>query len=375
MNKRIQILALGLLSIAGVSCTSSDEQFIAQGVVSGAEGQTIYLEEVGTGSIFALDSIKLDESGTFEFEHKGSAYPMFYRLRLGNQFIPFAADSLTRVSFQTNGTRFFEDYTVVEGDQFNHQIRDISLYRHRIDKQIDSLVTLYNSGRITGIELNAKGDTLVSELKRTFTTRYIYVDPKSPAAYFALFQRKGGQESYFSIDNSTDSKAFAAVATAYDTYFPDAPYTPFLKTMALQAMAKARAEVKWQNTLSNHSNIEEVVYPEIKLPDSKGVEHSLVSLADKGSVLLSFTAYSGDWSPQLALALRRLRERMPDISIYEVSVDKEQYTFVNASRNLPWLCVHDPQGSSLSTYNVQSLPTLFLLSNGELKRVSDLDKL
>lgn len=375
MNKHIQVLALGLMSIAVASCSSSEEQFVAKGVVNGASGQTIYLEEVGTGSIFALDSVELDASGAFEFKHRGSAYPMFYRLRLGNQFIPFAADSLTKVDFRANGSRFFEEYSVVEGDQFNHQIRDISLYRHRIDKQIDSLVALYNKGTITGLELNAKGDTLVRELKRTFTTRYIYVDPKSPAAYFALFQRKDGKDSYFSIDNSADSKAFAAVATAYDTYYPDAPYTPFLKTMALQAMAKARAEAKWQSTLSGQVEVEEIVFPEIKLPDSKGVEHSLVSLAEKGKVLLSFTAYSGDWSPDLVLALRRLRERMPELNIYEVSVDKDHYSFVNASRNLPWLCVHDPQGSILSSYNVQALPTLFLLSDGELKRVTDLDKL
>lgn len=375
MNRYIQVLTLGLLSVIGASCNSSREQFIAQGVVNGTNGQTIYLEEVGTGNIFALDSVKLEESGSFEFKHRGSAYPMFYRLRLGNQFIPFAADSLTKVTFSTNSARFFEDYTIVEGDQFNHQIRDISLYRHRTDKQVDSLVALYNKGAITGLELNTKGDSLISDLKRTFTTRYIYVDPKSPASYFALFQRKDGKDSYFSIDNSADSKAFAAVATAYDTYYPDAPYTPFLKTMALQAIAKARAEAKWQNTLNGQVEVEEIVFPEIKLADSKGIEHSLVSLAEKGKVLLSFTAYSGNWSPELVLALRRLRERMPELNIYEVSVDKDHYSFVNASRNLPWTCVHDPQGSSLSTYNVQTLPTLFLLENGELRRVTDLDQL
>lgn len=359
------MLGLGML----VGCSGKGNRFVAKGRVSGAEGQTLYLEEVGTGNVLSLDSVLLGSDGKFRFEREGMSYPMFYRLRLGDQSIPFAADSATTLSLTTTATNFFTGYQLTEADPYNYQIREVALLRHHTDGRIDSVLALYASG---GIELQEARDAvseLSVEFKKMLAQRFIYADPKSPTAYFALFQRKG-DATYFSADDEGDERAFAAVATAYDIYHSAAPYTPFLKDMALRAIARGRARRSWERAAAQgNQNIKIITFPEINLSDSKGHKQSLTELASKGPVLLSFTAYQAQWSPMLVSTLRSIQEKRPDMQIYEVSVDGDSYYWLNATQTLPWVCVNDPEGTSLVDYNVRSIPAFYLIKNGELQRL------
>ena len=70
------------------SC-ANDTKFTVEGVVSGADGQTLYLENVGIAEVQTLDSVKLNSAGKFEFKQERPAYPDFYRLKLKNQLINF----------------------------------------------------------------------------------------------------------------------------------------------------------------------------------------------------------------------------------------------------------------------------------------------
>ncbi|MDO4707281.1 MAG: antioxidant, AhpC/TSA family protein [Porphyromonadaceae bacterium] len=370
--KKLWGLTLALGVLLGGSCAKTQSKFVAEGIISGADGQVIYLEEVGTGDIFALDSVRLDARGAFRFEYPGRHYPMFYRLRLGDSSIPFAADSATYIQVKSDASSFFFGYELVEADQYNRQIREISLYRHQVDRQIDSILGLYTRGTLGLEEAQQEVERRADALKAQFTNRYIYVDPKSPSAYFALFQRKGNA-SYFSTQESEDARAFAAVATAYDTYYKDAPYAPFLKEMALKAIALERAQRQRSEALADttaRTALRMLDFPEIKLKDRFGDEQSLTEIAQRGPVLVSFTTYSAQWSPLLVASLRAAQERNPQLQIYEVSVDADRYYWENAVRTLPWICVSDPDGISLKSYNVSEVPTFFYIKNGELKRIA-----
>lgn len=365
----IALLTLGLgVAVALPSCSlGSRSAFVAEGKVLGAEGQTLYLEEVGTGSVLSLDSARLDAEGKFRFEHEGTPYPMFYRLRLGEASIPFVADSVTHIVIETKGADFFRSYTLAEADQYNHQIRKIALMRDATDRSIDSLVSGFQSGAIAQEDAARIVDSVVQDFKRCLTTRYIYVEPKSPAAYFALFQYKGNG-AYFSVDDAGDERAFAAVATAYDTFYPEAPYTAFLKDMALEAVARGKA--RRQSTTANPLlNGELVNFPEIKLADSRGTVQSLTAMATEGPVLLSFTSYQGAWSPQLVASLKSVLDKRKGLKVYEVSLDNDTYYWRNAVRTLPWTCVQDAEGKAANNYNVQTLPSVFLIEDGSIRRL------
>ena len=58
------------------------------------------------------------------------------------------------------------------------------------------------------------------------------------------------------------------------------------------------------------------------------------------------------------------------LEIYQVSLDADEHYWKTTADNLPWICVRDGNGiysSITALYNVQSVPTLFLINrNNEL---------
>ena len=47
--------------------------------------------------------------------------------------------------------------------------------------------------------------------------------------------------------------------------------------------------------------------------------------------------------------------------IYQVSLDEDIHFWKYASENLPWICVHETDGSATSVYGVSTLPTYFII--------------
>lgn len=147
--------------------------------------------------------------------------------------------------------------------------------------------------------------------------------------------------------------------------------------MALRAVARHRL-LKEQNQIVQEQakkGVQTIVYPEIELKDRDSNEQKLSDYAKEKPVLLSFTAYSAQWSPMLVASLRKVKEARPDICIYEVSVDNDYYFWQNAVRTLPWISVNDPEGTTLKAYNVQSLPSFYFIEGEKLSRVENPEQL
>ena len=87
----------------------------------------------------------------------------------------------------------------------------------------------------------------------------------------------------------------------------------------------------------------------------------------KGKViLLDFTAFKTDYSPNYNLLLRTLYNKYAEqgFNIYQVSVDNDESFWMNTASNLPWICVRDESSvysTYLKSYNVQQIPAVFLI--------------
>ena len=104
---------------------------------------------------------------------------------------------------------------------------------------------------------------------------------------------------------------------------------------------------------------------EIELPDYQGHDQKLSDLKGK-VVLLDFTAYKTDYSPNYNLLLRTLYNKYAEqgFTIYQVSVDNDESYWLNTATNLPWTCVRDESSiysTYLKSYNVTQLPSAFLI--------------
>ena len=364
------LTVLGLCMFFFSACNNSSD-FIVKGVVAGADGQLMYLENVGISNVVTLDSIKLAPGGKFKFTEKRPEYPDFYRLRLNNQLINFAVDSTETISFVADAGTFATSYSV-EGSENSKAIKAITLAQLDANQAISRLRKEYEDTTYRMKVLAA------ADAYKEVARKYIYSAPMSTAAYFALFQQIDGL-LFFDLYDRKDVKAYGAVATSYNHTYPESPRSKHLYNLTLQSMKVLRAQRP-----VDYSNVEtkEISFLDIELPDVRGEVVKLSTVAPGKVVLINFTAYQTEWSPALNMALGELYTKYHDqeLEIYQVSLDSDFHFWRNGASNLPWVTVHDPQSvysQVAGLYNVKQLPALFILDRkGNLvKRVEDVKKL
>lgn len=369
------LTVLGLCMFFFSACNNSSD-FIVKGVVAGADGQLMYLENVGISNVVTLDSIKLAPGGKFKFTEKRPEYPDFYRLRLNNQLINFAVDSTETISFVADAGTFATSYSV-EGSENSKAIKAITLAQLDANQAISRLRKEYEDKMISDTTYRMKVLAAADAYKEV-ARKYIYSAPMSTAAYFALYQQIDGL-LFFDLYDRKDVKAYGAVATSYNHTYPESPRSKHLYNLTLQSMKVLRAQRP-----VDYSNVEtkEISFLDIELPDVRGEVVKLSTVAPGKVVLINFTAYQTEWSPALNMALGELYTKYHDqeLEIYQVSLDSDFHFWRNGASNLPWVTVHDPQSvysQVAGLYNVKQLPALFILDRkGNLvKRVEDVKKL
>ena len=339
------LLAVLCVMLLLFTACKKNSDFTVEGVVSGADGQMMYLENVGVSTVELMDSVKLTAAGKFSFTKPRPAFPDFYRLRLNNQLINFSVDSTETISFVADAGTFATSYSV-EGSENCKAIKNITL------AQLDA-------------------NQAIHRLRKESA-------PMSAAAYFALFQQIDGL-LFFDLYDKNDSKAYGAVATSFDHYYPESPRAKHLYNLALQSIKVIRSQRPMD---LDKVEKKEVSFLDIELPDVHGENTKLSSVATGKVVLINFTAYMSEWSPALNMEFGDLYTRYHDkgLEIYQISLDNDVHFWKNAASNLPWTCVRDPQSvysQTAALYNVKQLPAIFILDRkGNLvKRVDDVKKL
>lgn len=369
------LVVASILLLLFSACNSSD--YTVKGVVSGADGQTMYFENVGVSSINVIDSVKLNAVGKFKFAYPRPDYPEFYRLRLNNQLINLAVDSTETITFTADAGTFATSYTV-EGSENSKAIKAITLAQLDANQEIRRLRKQYERKEIADTSYQ-RAIFNAAEAYKEVAKKYIYSAPMSTAAYFALFQQIDGL-LFFDLYDKNDSKAYGAVATSYDHYYPESPRSKHLYNLAMQSMKVIRS----QRAPQNFENVKatEVTFFDIALPNIKGEVVKLSPLVNNNVVLINFTAYQAEWSPALNMTLGDLYTKYHNqgLEIYQVSLDADVHFWKNGAANLPWVCVRDPQSvysEIAGLYNVKQLPALFILDRkGNLvKRVEDVKTL
>lgn len=362
--RRNTYLLMALLS-AGLMACHNEPAFKVEGTVSGVADKMLYLEHTSLEGIVKVDSVKLDESGTFHFSGARPDSPDFYRLRLDNQVINFSVDSTETVTVKADNSGFATAYQV-EGSENNQKIKELVLLQANLQEQVNKLG---QSGLPAGVAQDSLF-SLVNAYKDQVKRNYIFAAPNKAYAYFALFQQLNGYMIFDPLTSKEDVKCFAAVATSLNNLYPHADRSRNLYNMVIKGMKNTRTPQVKDVTLPA-DKIQEASIIDIELKDLNGKTHRLTDLKGK-VVLIDFTAYSSAASGVRNLALRELYNKYASqgLVIYQISLDADEHFWKTAADNLPWICVRDPQGpysTYLSLYGVTQLPTAFLVNrNNEL---------
>lgn len=368
---------LALMAAMLTSC--NNKKFHINGTVTEAKDSVLYLENMSLDGPVVVDSVKLDDKGAFSFSGKAPDAPEFYRLRIAGQIINLSVDSTETVDIKASYPSMATGYTV-DGSAECATIRELAL------KQIDlqnRVIAVQNNPNL-GYDLTRDSiGKLVAAYKEDIKRNYIYKAPMRASSYFALFQTLGNMLIFNPRENADDVKVFAAVATSWDTYHPDALRGKNLHNIAIEGMKNVRImrnKMAAQNIDASKVNVSNII--DISLLDNQGNRRSLTDLKGK-VVLLDFHVFGARESTKRIMQMRELYNKYHSrgLEIYQVSLDPDEHFWKTQTAALPWISVRDPQGlqsKNLASYNVTSIPTFFLIDrNNEVKKrdaqITDID--
>ena len=369
--------AAALLAAAFGSC--DNKKFRVSGAITEAKDSVLYFENMSLDGPVTVDSVKLDGDGTFSFSQKAPEAPEFYRLRIAGQIINLSIDSTETVTVKAAYPTMATAYTV-EGSPECEVIKELAL------KQIDLLGRVIAIERNGNISFDLTRDSIarvVEAYKHDVKMNYIFKAPMRPSSYFALFQTLGNRLIFNPRESEDDIKAFAAVATSWDTYHPNSVRGENLHNIAIQGMRNVRIV---RNQMAAQAveagKVHEANLIDISLLDNQGHTRRLTDLTGK-VVLLDFHVFGSEGSTKRIMQMREIYNKYHarGLEIYQVSLDPDEHFWKTQTAALPWISVRDPQGlqsKNLALYNVSSLPTFFLIdrSNTLQKRdaqIKDLD--
>lgn len=379
MKRTFSAAIIILAAIVLASC--SGRKFHLKGNITEAKDSLLYFENMSLDGPQTVDSVRLAADGSFSFSGDAPEAPEFYRLRIANQIINISVDSTETITVKASYPRMATGYTV-EGSEECKTIKDLAI------KQMNLQSFVIGIENNPAIGYDAAEDTIrkvIERYKEYIKLNYIYKQPMKASSYFALFQSLGQRLIFNPRESKEDIKAFAAVATSWDTYYPKSLRGENLHNIAIEGMKNVRiieSKLAAQQQGIDPSKVNTSNIIEIALRDNRGALRRLTDMKGR-AVLLDFHVFGAEGSTERIMKLRELYNKYHQrgLEIFQVSFDPDEHFWKTQTAALPWICVHDEAAMDsrlLMMYNIQRLPTFFLVdkTNTLYKRdaqIKDLD--
>lgn len=355
MKKSTVLLAW---SVALLLCGCRSSKVRISGRFVGNDAKTVYLEQVTPLAQSIIDSTTLDQAGNYRlFLKTAPQSPALYHIIYNGERIPLflAAGDRPTVSSVGNVVR---NYTVA-GSEESELLR--RFYQPFVTgaQNLDKLALRLSDAGLTEADRKALLEEYTAEYYRIRREQlhFIIENKASLAAVYALYQRLPGDTYLFNGDS--DVVYFRTVAEALEQSHPESPY--------LQSLLAEITRMDARINLS--SNIVEAGYPDLEMPDIYGKPIRLSSLTGKVVLLDFWSAELGNsnaLNAELKEIYAKYAEANTPFEVYQVAIDTSKPLWITAvqEQRLPWISVSDLRGkasSSLGMYNVQKLPTNFLI--------------
>lgn len=356
---------------------NSNHSGVIDGVITNANGEKLILEHLSAGTPVVVDTIALNESGKFSFKPQlETGGPDFFCLRIGNQSIPLAFDTLaTPIHITADFKRFGSDYSVGD-NELNALLKEAAQEGNRLRRSVLDANAAFNERKITNQVYYDSIATLVDNYKETMLKKYIYNDPSNPVAYYVLFESVRGL-SIFDPYDAVDNRAFGAVATGWMHNYPNSPRVEILKKVTTEGQIIRKRDKMQAERTDSLNNIPVTVATnfEIVLTDIRDKEVALSSLIGNDHVvLLDFTAYYLQNSPAHNALLAKMYEKYESrgLRIYQVCLDPDENFWKVSASNVPWTSVREKEvlwdqngniqyARSAAIYNIQQIPMIYLI--------------
>ena len=296
--------------MASLLCACNNNKFHVKGIIAEAKDSTLYFEHMSLDGVVVMDSIVLDEDGDFDFSFKGNETPEFYRLRIARNIINVSIDSTETVTFKASYPTMASKYEV-EGSDNCKRIKELSILQQQL---LAKIIAVNNTTGISYKETEDSINNMIEQYKDYVRTNYIIKDPRAASSYFALFQTIGNRLIFQPQESEMDIRTFAAVATAWDTYYggeagangevKHVERAENLHNIAIEGLKALRIkQAREYGPAIDPDKVQVISVFDIPLNDNKGKRRSLTEFKGR-VVLLDFHAFSMPESVQRIMMLR-----------------------------------------------------------------------
>lgn len=360
MNKITFFIAITTI----LSACSANKTHNISGKIENAADSMLYVEASTLEGIKTVDSVRLKSDGNFAFSVEApTESPEFFSLRIGNERLPFSIDSTEQITITSSLPDFSKNYKV-EGNESSKMIKEMYRMQMKLQKQIIDLEQ--NKDMFPGDIVDSINNLIVA-YKETVKEKYIYPNPANASAYYAVCQSltdlQGSWFLFNPLNDREDVKAYAAVATAWDCYYPDADRTIQICNAAIKGLDNTATKKAEPIKNIGGKTVEETGIIDVELPDISNRIQKLTSLKGK-VVLLDFTVFGTPDSPERTRMLRTLYDKFSSrgFEIYQVGLDDDIHFWKSSVEYLPWISVHETNGMATNAYAISSVPTFFLIN-------------
>lgn len=344
------------------SCNKKTEEgpvFIVKGNIENGADKSISIYNIAEGGAKEISTAKLDGNGNFEFRVTSPEHFDFYLLNVEEcGTIVFIADSTETITINSDAKNLVQDYTI-DGNEENQRIKELQMLRDALEKQV-SIMASSTSPAVVKTEREIRA--VVDEFKENIKKQYIIPAPGSASAYYALTMTLGGSPIFNPMADRNDCRCFAAVATNYKRLYPETKHTKRITKIAEEGLKATRPTQQVELEVEERSATITDMF-NLKLPQANGDTIALSSMQGK-VILLDFTIYENTEIGGRNIKMRELYNKYKNkgFEIYQVSFDRREHFWQQSAANLPWTCVRDASGASARLFNVQVLPTFFLIN-------------
>lgn len=357
--KKTTVLVIALATIL-VACNKPNG-FVISGKITNAKEKYLYLDELKVSSSVPVDSVKINEDGSFKFKGKIN-YPNFYLLRINEKnFVTLLVDTTEKINVYGDASNFARDY-VVEGSPGSLLVQELNnklaITKHRIDS-VRNLIDAFRS--VDDPDQKAKWNFELAEIKKKqidYSTNFVQKHPFSMSSVLALYQKF--DDSNYVIQ---DLQSLKVGASALNSIFPKSEHVKALYANTQRLMIQEKNSKIKAYIAENGENS-----PDISLPNTNGRVVSLSSLKGKVVLIQFWSALNIDSRYQnQALVELYNKYKSRGLEIYQVSIDTDRNAWLSAIEQdgLSWINVGDMKGSvsAQHNYNIQTIPSNYILDS------------
>jgi peroxiredoxin len=352
-----------LIAACSGTQTGHPDEYVIKGKLKNSKGEMIRLQVLTVDSLGTIDSMAIDDEGTFTFRGKIESAG-FYLLGTGPEnFITLLLDKGEDLQIEGNAMALSDDYSV-KGSPGSELLMQLNSHTRENYRKSDSLLNVINTSqvhpRFDSIKHRVDSSyTLLFEDQQKYIRNFIKSNDSSLASLMALYQVFGRIKV---VNEKDDLDLYVLLNDKLSKRYPGNEYVAELNARVARIKEDEAAREHRERLLDSGN-----IAPEIDLKTMTGYPVKLSS--QKGRVVLVF--FWAGWSlpSQQPISFYKFLYKKygpKGFTIYGVSLDKDRQTWEDAVREntMNWTQVSDLmewESPLVKDYNISSIPVAFLL--------------